>query len=304
MNGIEMHNLAAKTVDSIFDDFDKSLKRAGALFKDGEEALHKFIFPEIKNVLGITIGGDITGGYGRDEYTGEVRYIGLLLNPEDQPFTKSIADISEIAGQGNAKKVFKPGDYLIVPVSVRECEIDGVNFSAIEEMGEKLVVTAVFDDKVIFNFENELLKAAMNRENTNNGGFAKTAAAKYLNTNFLKTAFSQIEEYLLPNKDGLKVSLPTAYEVFGESEDGEWDNTVNWGEAVRHPYFEKCTNRIKVCVDDLDDTNWWRLSTPYAAHTSNFCIVGSGGSAGSYGASITSGGFAPAICVAAKRRHN
>jgi len=305
MNGIEMHNLAVKTVDSIFDDFDKSLKRAGALFKDGEEALNKLIFPEIKSVLGISIGGDITGGYGGNEYTGEVRDIGLLLNPEDQPWTKTIADISEIAEQGNAKKVFKPGDYIIIPVSVPEDNIvDGVKFSAIEETGEKLVVTAVFDDKVIFNFENELSKAAMNNEATNKGGFCKTALARYLNGYFLKNVFGDVEDYLLPNKDGLKVSLPTAYEVFGESEDGDWDNTVNWGEAVRHPYFEKCQNRIKVCVDDLDDTNWWRLSTPYAANASTFCGVTSYGHAGTSGATKTSGGFAPVICVAAKRRHN
>ncbi|WP_461246546.1 hypothetical protein [Treponema sp. R6D11] len=298
MNNIERYHLAVNTVDSIFDDLDRSLQRAGALFGKPEEALYNLVFPEIKSVLGISIGGDLSGDYKEEGngYTGEVRDIGLLLNSEDQPWT-TIAEISEIAGKGNAKKIFKPGDYLIIPLSAREDKIDGVTFPAIEETGVKIVVTAVFDDKVIFNFENELFKAAMNSKNTNSGGFAKTAAAKYLNTRFLKTTLVHIEDYLLPNIDGLKVSLPTAYEVFGESEDGDWDDTVNWGEAVRHPYFEKCTNRIKVCVDDLNDTNWWRLSTPYAPSASGFCNTSSCGDAFCTIANDPWGGVAPAFCV-------
>jgi len=301
MNSIEMHNLAVKTADSIFNDLDKSLRRAGALFGNPEEALHNLIFPEIKNVLGISIGGNVSGGYGKDEYTGEVRDIGLLLNCKDQPWGKSVADISAIAEQGNAKNTFKPGDYLIIPVSMDEYIVDGVEFSAIEEGGVRLVVTAVFDDMVIFNFEDELLKAAMNSEATNKGGFAGTAVAKYLNEYFLDVVFDEVKDYLLPNKDGLKISLPTAYEVFGGGE--RWDKSVNWGEVIRHPYFEKCTNRIKVCIDDLNDTNWWWLSSPAAAHTSNFCLVTSNGSAyATSTASSTSGAIAPALCVGKRHR--
>jgi hypothetical protein len=296
MNSVERYNLAVKTADSIFDDLTMSLVRAKALFRNSEEALQELVFPMIKSTMGVSIGGDFVKSAG-DGYTGEIRDIGLLLNNKDQPWTKSIADISAIADQGNAKKVFKPGDYLIIPVSVPEDNIvDGVKFSAIEDGTVKIVVTAVYADKVIFNFENVLFHAAMNNENTNRGGFDKTALCRYLNGYFFKCVFSDIEDYLLANKDGWKISLPTLFEVFGEGE-----KEVNWGEVSRHPYFYKCTNRIKVDNNDPTDTNWWWTST--ASDTTNFCGVGSGGNAIGHGlASTADGGAAPAFCVRSTRK--
>jgi hypothetical protein len=291
MNNVELYDLAVKTVDSIFDELTMSLVRAKALFRNSEEALAKLVFPMIKSTMGVSISKKKKKNT-EDGYTGEIRDIGLLLNNnKDQPWTKSIADISAIADQGNAKKVFKPGDYLIIPVSVLEDHtIDGVKFSAIEDGAVKVVVTALYEDKVIFNFENVLFHAAMNDENTNSGGFIKTALARYLKGYFFNHVFGDVEHYLLPNKDGAKVSLPTLFEVFGEGE-----KEVNWGEVKRHPYFEKCTNRIKVDNNDPTDTNWWWTST--ASNSTSFCDVSYAASAGSSGASYTDGGAAPAFCV-------
>jgi hypothetical protein len=290
MNYVERHDLAVKTADSIFEELTISLMRARGLFRNSEEALTELVFPMIKTIMGVSIGGDIAKNAG-DGYTGEIRDICLLLNNKDQPWTKSIADISAIAGKGNAKKVFKPGDYMNIPVLVPEDEIvDGVEFPAISG-NVNIVITAVYDDKVIFNFENVLFNAAMNNENTNEGGFSNTALARYLNGYFLKCVFSSVEDHLLPNRDNLKISLPTPCEVFGR----EKNKTVNWGESIRHPYFEKCTNRIKVNKNDLDDTNWWWTSIAYGS--TYFSHVRHFGELASHTASSTDGGVAPAFCV-------
>jgi hypothetical protein len=280
----DLRKFAIETADSIIDGFSNNVRRAAALFETPEKALAEFIMPEINAALGLTM-------YPTAVYTGEIRDIGLMLTPKDQPWTQSITQVSAIAKQGNAEKVFKPGDYLYIPISVPETKIDGVEFPAINDGGAKLVITHVFENLVIFNFENVIFHAPVNSRNTSDGGLPKSTLGKYLNGHFMKSIFASVEDCLTPNGDGLKVSLPTRCEVFG----GE-DKTVNWGkEGVRHSYFVKCTNRIKVNNDDVDDTNWWWLST--AAYSTSFCGVYDYGYASYNIANDTNGGVAPAICV-------
>jgi hypothetical protein len=295
MNITERWNLAVKTADSIFDDFSKSMTRAVALFGSKEEALKNLIIPGIESALNIKFSNGISQP--TNNYTGESRDL-LLLTRFGATWKDTLIELDSLADHGVLKAVFKPGDFLFIPISVPEIEIDGVEFPAIEDGNVKVVVTHVFEDKIIFNFENVLFHAPMNSERTNNGGLAKSTLGKYLNSHFLKHVFAGVEAHLAPNNDGLKVSLPTMREVFG---DEKYDK-VNWGDVVRHPYFVKCTNRIKVNNDDPDDTNWWWLADEYATNTTNFCHVGSGGGASIASAYITAGGVAPAFCVA--KRHN
>ncbi|MDR0474215.1 MAG: hypothetical protein LBH43_11155 [Treponema sp.] len=279
----ELREKTINSIDGLMHDLEKAVLRGAAVF-----GMDEMMTDLIPSFLGIEVMPRVAGGY-----TGEMRDIGLLLNPKDRPWTQTIAQVSAISKQGNSKKTFKPGDYLIIPVSVTDNIIDGVEFPAIEDGSVKMVITEVFDTQVIFNFENVILHASVNRENTNEGGFSKSILAKYLSGHFMRSVFGAVEDYLTPNKDGLKVSIPTYFEVFG----GEFDRNrnVNWGDVVRHTYFAKYTNRIKVNNDDVDDTNWWWLST--ASNTADFCDADRLGYSNYHIASRTDGGVAPAICI-------
>jgi len=283
----DLRKLAVKTADSIIDGFSNTVKRAAGLFESPEEALKEFFMPEINRALGFP-----TDMYPLTAlYTGEIRDIEKMLNARERRWTATFALISDIAKRGQAVETFKPGDYILIPVSVRETEIDGVEFPGINDAEAKLVITQVYKNRVIFNFENVLFHAPVNHKDTNEGGFKESTLAKYLNGHFLKSVFSDVLSCLTPNHDGLRVSIPTRFEVFGNGD----DKTVNWGDAERLSYFAKCTNRIKVDNKDQDNTNWWWLYT--ASHSTNFCLVYHYGNAYSNLASNTDGGVSPAICV-------
>jgi hypothetical protein len=289
---MERWNLAAAAADSIIDSFSTSVKRAVALFESSQTALEKLILPEIESALGAEIG---TYSRGKSEYKGETRFLSYLLDIDGLLWEETIRQVSAIAKRGKGG-MFHPGDFIILPVNVPEVKIDGFAFPVVKITDTRLIVTAAYADKVAFNFENVIFHAPMNKEYTNEGGFKASLLARYLNEYFLPSVFKEVESYLMPNCDGLKVSIPTYVEVFGNVNDNY--NATNWGEKARHPYFEKCTNRIKVKESDRDDTHWWWLSSPDAASATNFCYVNNGGYAGSYGgASEVSGGVAPAICI-------
>ena len=88
------------------------------------------------------------------------------------------------------------------------------------------------------------------------------------------------------------MSIPTRFEVFGAD-----PVNVNWGDAVRHEYFEKCTNRIKVGADDKDDTKYWWNYDPYPSYATTFTSCHSAGYAHANYASAVDGGVSPAICI-------
>jgi len=296
METTERRKLAHDTADSIINEISNSIWRAAALFGTAKKAFEKLILPELES-LGfkpcVALGGSVVNA---NNYTGEARNLRALLGSNGEEWPEILAKISAEYTKKNLGYLFQPGDYLNISLKVPAVTIDGYDFAAVNLDCEKMVVTAVYSDKVIFNFENIIFHSLMNKENTNKGGFKDSLLAKYLNEHFLKYVFGAAEKYLAPNRDGLKVSLPTMVEVFGEDEDGDYTD-VNWGEKKRHPYFEKCTNRIKVSVDDLDDTHWYRLYDPSAAGTSYFARVYNGGYAYGSSANNPDGGVAPVICV-------
>jgi len=309
MDTKERENLVMKTMESIFDGFSESVSRVAALFESPDEALDKFILPELQIALNHAIpfikvveGQQETVFVDKSDpvYYGEVRNLSYLLGKNRTlSFEETIKAVYENASANNAKR-FYPGDYIEIPVNVPAVTVDGYDFDKINAGTVRLVVTAATSDAVMFNFEDVIFQAPINVKNTNKGGFAASTLAKYLNDLFLKAVFGGVASCLAPNKDGLKITLPTRTEIFGEHEN--YPDDFNWEYKERHQYFKKCTNRIKVNVEDFDGTNWWWNYTPTAASASSFCGVYNGGSAYyNISATNTSGGVAPAICVA--KRH-
>jgi hypothetical protein len=163
-----------------------------------------------------------------------------------------------------------------MPVNVPEVEIDGVEYEGIHIEESKVVVAHVFPDKVVFNFEDALFSGAMNLKNKNEGGFIKTALCEYLNMWFIKVFFD-VDDCLIKNNDGNKVSLPTEFEVFGESEYGV--ENCNWTkDGLQFDLFKDVKCRIRCQHNQL--TPWWEASPRYGS-TTDFCIVNASGGVGS-----------------------
>jgi hypothetical protein len=288
-------------VGGILHDLHHAIRRVVNIYNNGNEVVDGVIMPEaMKAIEAAGLAYDDGSEKKADAprivvYTGERRDLCHFVN---LPFCgvswdRAIDIIASCCRKNKADNFIKPGDYIDIPVNVESVEIMGCEFDEIRiEADARMVATAVFPDKVIFNFEDVIGYAPMNSDDTNAGGFAATALAKYLNTAFFESVFKKVEKYLTPNKDGLKVSIPTRFEVFGTGPEN-----VNWGDAVRHEYFKKCTNRIKVGANDKDDTKYWWLSDPYPSTSTYFCSVNSGGGASLSIASVTDGGVSPAICI-------
>jgi len=302
--------LVKETTESIFTGFSKSVSRVVALFESPREAFEKFISPEICDALNMPVCMELEQNIssetilidkGEPAYYGETRDISLLLGRDKTlSFEETIKAVYASANAGNAKRFFS-GDYVLISAEVPAVNIDGYQFDAVNIKNARLVVTETFTDSVMFNFEDILFRAPIEKKNKNEGGFSNSLLAKYLNEHFLKYVFGGVKDYLFPNKDGLKVSLPTRTDVFGSNE--EYPEDVNWGTHLqRHSYFRKCTNRIKVEHSDPDNTWAYWTSTPYSSTSySYFVYVSNYGYVNSYGVNGTGGGVSPAICVAPQR---
>jgi len=297
---ISPRDRAISLADGILRDFYHALRRAVNLYNDGDEVMGSLIIPQAMSAIesaGLTITektddckcGHFTG------YTGEIRLIDIMLGG-DCSWTQAIRRMRQAAEKGNGK-MFNCGDYLYVPVNVPEITIDGYKFEAIKGGMVRLVVTAAYEDKICMNFEEILFHAPVNTKNTKENGFKASLLAQYLNNHFLHYVFNDVSDCLRPNIDGLKVSVPTWVEVFGKDDDGDY-TVENWTENEgQQPYFEKCTNRIKVRIGDRNDTHWYWLHDPSASHSTYFAVVSTLGSSHTTLASSV-GGVAPAFCVA------
>jgi hypothetical protein len=190
--------------------------------------------------------------------------------------------------------LFNLGDFLRVEFDVPAATHDGVDFPALHIKADVQIVEVV-NDKAIFNFEEIIFCSAINAKDTNKGGIHASALAKYLNTEFL-TAFG-ISDVLLDCNgtwevgNAHKISIPTATEIFGDSE--YWEPESNFDEPEQHSFFRKIKNRIKVFEDD---THWYWTASARASSAALFCR-GSSGASSHHSASAV-GGVAPAFCVA------
>jgi hypothetical protein len=281
----ESKELAAKLAAEVLDNYALYNRRVLSLF-GAEQGIQKVIIPEIREATGIELEKTGDAKPVPDHYTGERRNLQRLL-AGDNNWADTLYKVHSFYAQG-MKGIIKPGDYLEIPLHIEATTIDGVEFGEIDLDKTELTVVHV-DGGIVFNFEDVISFGAMNPKNTNAGGFKKSTMAKYLNGPFLQV-FDEVKKYMLETEEGLKITLPTEFEVFGTNDDAG----CNWPDenGAQFSYFKKIKNRIKV---QDNDTKWWWLSTASGATT--FCNVDYHGNATYHIASYAGGGVAPAFCI-------
>lgn len=150
----------------------------------------------------------------------------------------------------------------------------------------------------------------MNTSDTNVGGYAATLIADYLDNDYydslpadMKSVITQMnfkasignKSTNLQNEDH-KIWLPLEYNIFGATTHAA-ATEVTTGNAEQFSYFATAANRVKTLGDTGSACAWW-LSSPRVSGTTDFCVVGSAGSAGGSVASA-SGGVLPCFLIAA-----
>jgi hypothetical protein len=283
MNKELRRKMAVESVDGLISDIESSVKRGAAVFGAGE-----LLTSLIPSFLGFDAGVDFAPKNG-EAYTGERRDLKALLGCKS--WLSTFYHIHVLIEQGDSQKI-KAGDFIRLPVKVGAARYGGLDFKELDIEEAEAVVVAVFEREVVFQFNEVLFFSAINKQNTNEGGFKNSTLAVYLNERFIEV-LALIKHILNRNLDGLRITLPTRYEVFGNEDDEEWGRDMNWGDPCRYEYYRTVKNRIRV---KDDDTKWWWLSTPIAAYSTTFAVVNNNGFA--YGGRASNvGGVAPAFCV-------
>jgi hypothetical protein len=229
---------------------------------------------------------EITGPVERDP--GETCNLQRLLGASNWRHALSLTQEVIRAGKIAALNV---GDFVWVKFDVPAASHDGVEFPALH-VDEKVIIINVDDDKVIFNFDDIIFQSAINDNDKNEGGFSASALAKYLNNEFLDAM--GISDMLLANHDGLKISLPTTLELFGDKEC--WAAESNYFEEPHQiKYFKNEKNRMKSWENETD---WyWTTASALDSPAAWFYGVTGTGFCASSSASVV-GGVAPVFCVA------
>ena len=196
-----------------------------------------------------------------------------------QTVTKEITwkDIAAFCESGKAADLLNVGD--IISVVLKNGEKMRIAVAGINTYKE---------NEVLFAFKDILSKEApMNEDWTNEGGYEASQMAKYLDTEIFDLLPDDLQE-VIKERRGHKLWLFSRREVFGK--DGHY---ICPEDDVHIPYYQDSENRIKLRDGDPD---WWWLASPFAAHTTDFCAVGSYGDSIRTGASY-SGGVSPGFCI-------
>lgn len=212
----------------------------------------------------------------------EMGMINIAIESNDKPENDSNIEVEEsekaMTFQGvkwasknlEADKYVKVGDrFYIEKLTV---EATG-SFEKINLKNVPVIAVDVRKDGVLFNFENILFKHCIDDDYEEGSDFEETELGVYL-------------------KDAFKNALEKAICV------GVYDCSLLTKEQVFEDleYFKLRKNRIKVLSDDSDTWYWW-TKTPDASSSTYFCGVSIGGDSGSYGASNSNGGVAPAFLI-------
>jgi hypothetical protein len=175
--------------------------------------------------------------------------------------------------------------------------------------------TEVTKNHILFTFRNVICQGRMKASNDNSGGYPATLMRTWLEGSSgdgtgvfatkLKAALGGPVNYLLTQRlahstkgatawNSFTVFLPTEIEVLGAQTYG--DELASWNTNVQYPIYAKSgVFRIKRFNGARA---WWWEGTPAAANATAFAYGYNSGDASGTGASSTSGGVAPAFCVA------
>lgn len=149
--------------------------------------------------------------------------------------------------------------------------------------GEKIRARAVKreDDGMLFCVVDCLKdEYPMNRDGSNEGGYAASDLRMKLNTEILCKFPRKIREHMQPMEYGDLLRIPTEREIFGENEYGKFDSAEQWA------YMKKRRNRMALCKDELC---WYWLQNQCTDSASFFCVVSGNGLAHADGASNSNG---------------
>lgn len=110
----------------------------------------------------------------------------------------------------------------------------------------------------------------MNKNGSNEGGYASSDLRMKLNTEILCKFPRKIREHMQPMEYGDLLRIPTEQEIFGENKYGEADSAEQW------LCMKKRRNRMALCEEELC---WYWLQNQYTENASHFCDVYSDGRA-------------------------
>ena len=154
--------------------------------------------------------------------------------------------------------------------------------------GEEVEALAVKQeqDGMIFVLVDCLRKEyAMNRTNTNRGGYEKCALRGKLNGEILDRFPAEIREKMVAFPNGDFLRLPTEREIFGTNYYG-----ADEGESVEQwEPMKQRKNRIAFQGKGTDCWEWYWLQNAYEGSAAFFAYVGADGYADCYGASLADG---------------
>lgn len=208
----------------------------------------------------------------------------------------SWADISTISESGMAQQFFQVGDQKSITVNgvKYQTRIIGFNHDNLTSGGKAGITFQMVDClNTTYNMESS---------NTNVNGWLNCAMRK---THLRTTIWGQLESSLksviktvnkLASAGNQSATIQTAQDTLFLLSEVEIFGKVTHskaGEGSQYAYYAAGNSTIKKVNGSAD--YWWERS-PYGSNSTNFCYVGSDGTASSYGASNTLG-VAFGFCV-------
>lgn len=131
-------------------------------------------------------------------------------------------------------------------------------------------VHKVDGDKALLIFDNCIADRAMNKTNTNEGGFASSGLCRWLNTVFMDALPDKIRKRLVVDDahDGLMIRIPTRGEVFGHD-----DSSKNYerDDDAQLPLMKDRKNRI--CISPEDEYCWYWIANTKLDSAASFADV-------------------------------
>lgn len=153
----------------------------------------------------------------------------------------------------------------------------------------KFTATAqrVYDDgKTLFLFDNCVAKQAMNKNNSNEGGFYSSDLCKWMNTKLVESFPAELLERMIytDKEHECFLRIPTRKEMFGE------DTRSKYYEPDIDEQFDLMKDRKnRVCSIPDNVCTWYWLMTAHVASLSGFAVIFGDGSANADDASDPSG---------------
>jgi len=119
---------------------------------------------------------------------------------------------------------------------------------------------------------------AMNRKNTNKGGYEESDLRETLRSKEILDIFKDIRDYMVPFDNGDLLRLPFAGELFG-------DKLPEWCEPDGHEQWPIMQNRRNRLALRCEDYEWGWINNKTKSSSTHFCAVSGNGTFTHWGAS-------------------